>query len=126
MPEQKQKTPKPGGPSTHWGSVAEWYDQLVGETGSEYHREVVLPGAARLLAPKPGEPAIDIACGQGVFCRMLRERGMEVTGVDAAAQLIDAARQRGPADIRYLVGDARELPALPAESFTAAACLLAI
>src|SRR6478672_11287685 len=127
MPDQKRKNSKEqGGPRTDWGSVAGWYDQLVGEAGSESHREVVLPGAGRLIAPKPGESLIDIACGQGVVCRMLQERGMEVTGVDAAAELIDAARQRGPADIKYLVGDARQLPALPAESFATAACILAI
>src|SRR5690349_7943677 len=107
MAEQKRKElTKQTAPRTDWGEVAAWYDQLVGESGSEYHREVVLPGAVRLLAPKPGENAIDIAGGQGVLCRLLRERGMEVTGVDAAAKLIDAARERGPADIRYMVADA--------------------
>ncbi len=127
MAEQKRKElTKQTAPRTDWGEVATWYDQLVGESGSEYHREVVLPGAVRLLAPKPGENAIDIACGQGVLCRLLRERGVEVTGVDAATELIDAARERGPADIRYMVADARQLPALPPESFAAAACILAI
>jgi ubiquinone/menaquinone biosynthesis C-methylase UbiE len=111
---------------TDWGDVADWYDQLVGEAGSEYHREVVLPGVVRLLALQPGEAAIDIACGQGVLCRILAERGVEVTGVDAARELIDAARQRGPASIRYEVGDARELAFLPPSRFDAAACVLAI
>jgi ubiquinone/menaquinone biosynthesis C-methylase UbiE len=106
--------------------VAEWYDRLVGEAGSEYHREVVLPGVLRLLAPKPGDRAIDIACGQGVLCRVLHDRGVRVTGVDAAAELIRAARERGPADIAYRVGDARELDALPADGFDAASCVLAI
>ena len=40
----------PAGPRTDWGGVADWYDQLVGEAGSEYHRKVVLPGTVRLLA----------------------------------------------------------------------------
>jgi ubiquinone/menaquinone biosynthesis C-methylase UbiE len=114
------------GPRTDWGKVAEWYDDLVGESGSEYHREVVLPGVMRLLAPAPGERVVDVACGQGVLCRLLRERGAEVTGVDAAAELIRAARDRGPADIAYHVADARELAFLPAEHFVAASCVLAI
>src|SRR5947208_8411637 len=94
---------------TDWGNVAEWYDQLVGESGSEYHREVVLPGVLRLLNIQTGEKAIDIACGQGVLCRILAERGSEVTGVDAAKELIRSAIERGPASIRYHLADAREL-----------------
>src|SRR5437588_7851675 len=89
------------GPRTDWGDVADWYDQLVGESGSEYHREVVLPGVLRLLAPQPVERIVDIACGQGVLCRILQQRGVEATGVDAAIELIRAARERGPAEIRY-------------------------
>jgi ubiquinone/menaquinone biosynthesis C-methylase UbiE len=114
-------------PTTDWGDVAQWYDQLVGETGSEYHREVIFPGVLRLLALQPQDRFVDIACGQGVLCRLLRERGVEVAGVDAAQELIDAARQRGPADIRYFVADARAgLSFLPAAQCHAAACVLAI
>jgi ubiquinone/menaquinone biosynthesis C-methylase UbiE len=114
--------PKP----TDWGDVADWYDQLVGESGSEYHRHVVLPGVTRMLAPQPGQKMIDIACGQGVLCRLLRERGADVTGVDAAAPLIESARRRGPQDVRYHVADARDLSFLPESAFEAAACVLAI
>ena len=114
------------GPRTDWTQAAEWYDGLVGESGSEYHREVVLPGARRLLGLRPGDKAVDVACGQGVLCRTLHEQGVEVTGVDAAEPLIRAARERGPASIRYHVGDARDLSFLPAGYFSAAACLLAI
>lgn len=122
----KPSSRRPGGPETDWGGVAEWYDQRVGECGSEYHRQVVIPGTLRLLALQPGDAAIDIACGQGVLCRTLHERGVKATGVDAAAELIRAARHRGPAEIQYRVGDARDLAFLPAGQFTAAACVLAI
>lgn len=111
---------------TDWGGVANWYDQLVGDAGSEYHREVVVPGTLRLLSLQTGESAIDVACGQGVLCRALHERGVQVTGVDAAQELIDAARQRSGEAIRYLVGDARNLSFLPDARFNAAACVLAI
>jgi ubiquinone/menaquinone biosynthesis C-methylase UbiE len=122
----KPKKPAQPQTTTDWGPVASWYDQLVGESGSEYHREVVIPGVLRLLALQPGDKAIDIACGQGVLCRILHDRGVEATGVDAARELIDSARQRGPAEIRYDVADARELSFLPAAHFDAAACVLAI
>jgi ubiquinone/menaquinone biosynthesis C-methylase UbiE len=57
---------------------------------------------------------------------MLRDRGAEVTGIDAAEPLIAAARERGPQDIRYETADARDLSFLPEFTFDAAACLLAI
>ena len=106
--------------------MAEWYDTLVGAEGSEYHQKVVLPGVLRLLNPRPGEAVLDVACGQGVLCRKLAQRGAKVTGIDASPALIDAARARGPAEIDYRVGDARELSFLAAESFDSAACVLAI
>ena len=111
---------------TDWGGVAEWYDRFVGDAGSEYHQHVVIPGTLRLLAPKPGESVIDVASGQGVLSRALHERRVEATGVDAARDLIRAARERGPAEIHYHVGDARDLSAFPADRFDAAACVLAI
>jgi ubiquinone/menaquinone biosynthesis C-methylase UbiE len=112
---------------TEWsGEVADWYDRLVGDEGSEYHRHVVHPGVARLLAPQPGGRIIDIACGQGALARLLQQRGAEVSGVDAAPELIKAARERGPEAIRYHVADARDLSFFPEKSFDSAACVLAI
>jgi ubiquinone/menaquinone biosynthesis C-methylase UbiE len=111
---------------TDWNNVAKWYDDLVGEGGSEYHREVVLPGVLRLLAPQAGEKILDIACGQGVLARLLRERGASVIGVDASRDLIAAAKERSDPAIEYKVADARDLNFLPAENFDSAACVLAI
>jgi len=128
-PPEKGHAPRreaDAGPRTDWSGVAEWYDRLVGDEGSEYHRQVVHPGVIRLLATQAGEAVVDVACGQGALCRVLQGRGAEVTGVDAAEPLVRAARERGPESIRYHVGDARELSFLPAEHFTAAACALAI
>jgi ubiquinone/menaquinone biosynthesis C-methylase UbiE len=118
--------PKSKGIKTDWGEVAQWYDSLVGEAGSEYHREVVLPGVLKLLDVQPAQKLLDLACGQGVLCRILHERGAEVTGIDAADSLIKAARERGPAEIRYQVADARNLSFLAPDHFDAAACVLAI
>lgn len=111
---------------TDWGQVADWYDKLVGEAGSEYHREVVLPGVLRLLAPQKGQRVLDVACGQGVLCRLLAEKGCEATGVDMGRDLIDLAKERGPASIHYHVADAKELTFLPEGHFDLSACVLAI
>jgi SAM-dependent methyltransferase len=102
--------------ATHWGEVAGWYDELVGDSGSEYHREVILPGVLRVLELKEGSgkglSVLDLACGQGVLCRRLAQMGCRVVGVDAAVELIAAARNRNLEEglsIRYEVGDATKL-----------------
>lgn len=132
MDKRKQRRPhahpKPvaKAPPTHWGEVADWYDQLVGEEGSEYHRHVVLPGTLRLLKLQAGEKVFDVACGQGVLCRILHREGAEVTGVDASHALVRIAQERSSPEIHYEVADARDLGKFPHDAFDAAACLLAI
>jgi len=114
------KTTPPPAPrrpeETHWGDVALWYDKHVGDEGSEYHREVILPGVLRLLnldKITSGKPRLlDIACGQGVLCRALAKEGCQVVGIDAAAELIAAAKRRNSGDnlsIDYRVADATKL-----------------
>lgn len=120
---------RPGGPApTSWDHVASWYDKLVGEEGSDYHKNVVLPAALRLLEPAAGEKVLDLCCGQGVFCRQLAQLPVkEIVGVDASPSLIRAAQQREhDPKIRYVVGDARNLGELADGSFDAAACLMAV
>lgn len=114
---------------TDWADVANWYDQLVGDQGSEYHQKVVFPGVLRLLAAEPGESVLDVACGQGVLCRLLAAKEIVPVGIDSAEPLIAAAKARGPEAPAYHVGDVRELakmPFVPADHFAAAACVLAI
>jgi len=129
---QKPRATGAGPRPTHWHHVAEWYDQLVGDEGSEYHQQVIMPGVLRLLALKPAMKVLDIACGQGVACRALAQHGAMVTGIDAAPALIEAARRRNQTDrlaITYIVGDATKLAThadLAGQCFDAALCILAI
>ena len=126
--------PAPAKKTTDWGNVADWYDRLVGDEGSEYQRHVVNPGVLRMLDLQPGQRILDLACGQGVLCRALASHDShpQITGIDAAPGLIEAAQRREQTDrlnITYLLGDARELPtnpALQAASFDAITCILAI
>ena len=105
--------------------MAGWYDSLAGERGTEFHQAVIIPGVLRLLALSKGERVLDLACGQGAVSLALHEAGAQVTGVDLSPALVDRARERAPQAMRFLVGDARSLPALKPGSFDAAVCVLA-
>jgi SAM-dependent methyltransferase len=85
----------------------------VGEGGSEHHREVAVPAVMRLLAPERGEHILDIGAGQGVLAPSVLRTGARYTGVDASPRLIELAKKHHGRDGRFLVGDARQLAAVP-------------
>ena len=102
------------GQESSWERVATWYDGWVGDRGSAYHRELAIPAVLDLLQLEPGESVLDVGGGQGVLAPYLVEAGARVTVVDASAKLIAAAkrRHRSLEGARFLVGDARRLPAV--------------
>ena len=111
--------------------MATWYDGWVGDRGSAYHRELAIPATLDLLDPRPDEEVLDLGGGQGVLAPYLVEAGARVTVVDASAKLVAAAKRRHGRlrNARFLVGDARRLPAvagLVPASFDGATMLLAI
>lgn len=48
------------------------------------------------LAPQPGERILDVGCGTGELTAKIAEAGAIVTGVDASASMIDAAKGKFP------------------------------
>ncbi len=48
-----------------------------------------------LLAPQPGERILDLGCGDGVLTEKLLTSGADVMGVDASADMIEAAQAKG-------------------------------
>lgn len=110
--------------SSSWDHVAEWYDDLLEDRGSDHHENVILPGTLRLLALQPGQRLLDVACGQGVLCRRLAAQGVQCTGVDASPKLVQAAQRAGGGE--FVVGDARDLGRVVQGPFDAAACVMAL
>ena len=116
---------------TSWDRVAAWYDGWVGERGSVYHRQLAIPAVLDLLGPVEGADVLDVGGGQGVLAPYLAEAGARVWVVDASDRLIAAAKRRHgrKSGVRYLVGDARRLPAVAGvgeASFDAAVFMLSI
>ncbi len=121
--------PASGPPPAQWGAVADWYDQLVGDEGSEFHQRIILPGIVRMLRPARREQAkqepglateetslriLDLACGQGVLCRHLAALGHRLVGVDIAEPLVAAARAR-EAELLSGDGESDEIEEPPVE-----------
>ncbi len=82
-------------PSTSWGAVAQWYDQLLGKDDT-FQANVILPNLMRLLEVRRGERILDLACGQGFFSYALASCGAHVTGTDISPELIALAKQHTP------------------------------
>ena len=55
------------------------------------------------------EAVLDAGCGSGLFAELAAERGMRVSGLDAAPGLIDYASRRVPAG-QFTVGELEALP----------------
>lgn len=89
-------------------SAAAWIAD-VGEAGDFGRRYVLDPVMLpRALQSRPSN-ALDVGCGEGRFCRMLRANGVEATGVDPTRALIERARARDPHG-RYVDGRGEDLP----------------
>ncbi|MZG29779.1 MAG: class I SAM-dependent methyltransferase [Nitrospinae bacterium] len=111
---------------TLWDQASRWYDSLVGSQGTDFQKDIIMPGVLRLLEVSKKDRVLDLACGQGVFSRYLSGKGIQVEGLDSSAELLKFARSRSTASVRYRVGDASDPKNFKANSFDGIACLMAI
>src|SRR4051812_26938403 len=92
-----------------WQASAKAWIADMGEQGDFGRRYVLDPiMLPRALARSP-KRALDIGCGEGRFCRMLKRHSIDVIGVDPTPKLLEAARARD-ADGAYLEAIAERLP----------------
>lgn len=103
--------------NTDWDAQAQWYDAIIGEHGSYYHREVIVPALLKEMGDVEAKTVLDLGCGQGFFCRILSQRKAKVVGIDLSPKLIEIARTYRQENITYYVANAEELSFLQDSSF---------
>lgn len=112
-----------------WDENAAFWNERMRD-GNEFHNVLIAPAQERLLALRPGETVLDVACGNGQFARRMAALGAHVVGIDVAPRMIEHARSAAGSDrIEYRVVDAADpaaLVALGRARFDAAACTMAI
>jgi SAM-dependent methyltransferase len=95
-------------PDDGWNDSAASWIASMGE-GGDFSRKFVLD--APMLARIKGrgfKTALDVGCGEGRFCRMLRDEGIKPVGIDPTQALIAKARERDPGG-DYRLGGAEDL-----------------
>ena len=92
-----------------WEASANAWIADMGEHGDFGRRYVLDPVMLpRALARSP-QQALDVGCGEGRFCRLLRQNGVDVIGIDPTPALIARARACD-ADGSYVEAGAERLP----------------
>lgn len=82
-----------------------WNSKLYDDTHhfvSEYGSNLI-----ELLNPQEGQTVLDIGCGTGDLAYEMTQEGCLVTGIDASAEMVAAARKKFP-DIEFLQMDATD------------------
>ncbi|WP_127588602.1 class I SAM-dependent methyltransferase [Paenibacillus koleovorans] len=71
-------------------------------------------GAVDWLGPLEGRRVLDLGCGTGDLTAELAGRGADVHGVDASAEMLEAARSKYP-QLQFTEADAQDLRIHPAQ-----------
>jgi SAM-dependent methyltransferase len=88
-------------------SAAAW---IASVDAGDVSRSAILDAPMlEICSEASGKSVLDMGCGEGRFCRMLRELGARPIGVDPTPDLVKAARERDPCG-DYVQGAGEALP----------------
>jgi SAM-dependent methyltransferase len=94
--------------SDGWNESADAWIADMGGRG-DYARQFILDAPMRSrIAGRGLRSALDVGCGEGRFCRIMKELGIAAVGIDPTAALLDHARALDPGG-DYRVGRAEAL-----------------
>ena len=114
-----------------WDTLAAWWDDKIGD-GNDFQDYLIEPATERLLALKPDELVLDIACGAGRFARRMADLGARIVAIDHSEMFVRRAQERTTEDadrITYRVlsaTDPEALLPLGEKRFDAAVCTMAL
>jgi SAM-dependent methyltransferase len=91
-----------------WEFSAQAWIESMGERGDWAREHVLDPVMLGRIATGRFSSALDVGCGEGRFCRILKAAGVNATGIDPTPQLVETARRRDPSG-DYRLGRAEEL-----------------
>jgi toxoflavin synthase len=111
--------------TTNYDPIAEQYKRSKQQPWRMY---IETFGLLQLIGDASGRSVLDLACGEGFYTRMVRQRGAaRVTGVDLSEGMIELARKHESLHrqgIEYLVADARQFQPAAGYDLVIAAYLL--
>jgi SAM-dependent methyltransferase len=82
------------------------------------------PLLEKVLSSGPSRRVLDLGCGPGEHSRKLADEGFEVVGIDASESMLAKAREAAvPENLRFVLGDIREVARLAEGGFGGAVCL---
>ncbi|GAB5470085.1 MAG: class I SAM-dependent methyltransferase [Rhodospirillales bacterium] len=87
-----------------WHESAEAWIASMGDEGDWGRRNVLDPAVLALIGARRFRAALDVGCGEGRFCRVLKGLGIPVCGIDPTAPLLEAAIRRDPQGDYRLAG----------------------
>jgi len=90
-------------------TYAEWRRSTIGRITDALEERLLLDR----ISPARGLRILDVGCGDGVLATRLAQGGARVTGLDASADMLAAARSRAKAagvELNLVEGDAGNLP----------------
>lgn len=89
-----------------WHCNAGPWTEAVREHQIRSRREVTDQAIIEAVTSLNPHTALDIGCGEGWLARRLHRQGIQVTGIDAIAALIETARKAGGGDFRLIAYEA--------------------
>lgn len=106
--------------SDHFGAKADRYAELDVFSREEFYRPLF-----EAAAPKPGEHALDLACGTGRMALMLSRVAARVVGCDITAEMLKRAKVgaavAGSDNVIFVEAEASRLPFIE-DSFDLVTC----